>query len=234
MRRGGRREIGRVSSPPSGPGPGRRVAGRAEPADRRRPTSSTTSGWDARPPGHDRRGVLDETPARHGAASGGAVPTRRGCCCRPGVECPGAGLRACRTSPYSVPARYAGHFGLPVRLSANSVEVLDGPQVVARHERVAGKISPADPDPGPLPGDPAAQGRARCPRPTLRWPNPNGQRVQARPCAVLGRHPPPARRCGGDRGADRGAARAPHPARCAAVEAAMTRAISSACWMPRP
>ena len=39
---------------------------------------------------------------------------------------------------YSVPARYAGR-RLPVRLSATSVEVLDGPRVVARHERAAGK-----------------------------------------------------------------------------------------------
>ena len=39
---------------------------------------------------------------------------------------------------YSVPVRYAGR-RLPVRLSATSVEVLDGPRVVARHERAAGK-----------------------------------------------------------------------------------------------
>ena len=41
---------------------------------------------------------------------------------------------------YSVPARYAGR-RLPVRLSASSVEVLDGPRVVARHERAAGKYA---------------------------------------------------------------------------------------------
>src|SRR5262249_32587753 len=47
--------------------------------------------------------------------------------------------RVCvRQNYYSVPARYAGR-RLPVRLSASSVEVLDGPRVVARHERVAGK-----------------------------------------------------------------------------------------------
>ncbi len=39
---------------------------------------------------------------------------------------------------YSVPARYAGR-RLPVRLSATTVEVLDGGQVVARHERAAGR-----------------------------------------------------------------------------------------------
>lgn len=47
--------------------------------------------------------------------------------------------RVCvRQNHYSVPARYAGR-RLPVRLSATAVEVLDGPKVVARHERVAGK-----------------------------------------------------------------------------------------------
>jgi hypothetical protein len=49
--------------------------------------------------------------------------------------------RVCvRQNYYSVPARYAGR-RLPVRLSATAVEVLDGPQVVARHERVAGKYA---------------------------------------------------------------------------------------------
>jgi transposase/predicted nucleic acid-binding protein len=49
--------------------------------------------------------------------------------------------RVCvRQNYYSVPARYAGR-RLPVRLSASSVEVLDGPQVVARHERAAGKYA---------------------------------------------------------------------------------------------
>jgi hypothetical protein len=47
--------------------------------------------------------------------------------------------RVCvRQNYYSVPARYAGR-RLPVRLSARAVEVLDGPQVVARHERSAGR-----------------------------------------------------------------------------------------------
>ena len=46
--------------------------------------------------------------------------------------------RVCvRQNYYSVPARYAGR-RLPVRLSATAVEVLDGPQVVARHERAPG------------------------------------------------------------------------------------------------
>jgi transposase len=49
--------------------------------------------------------------------------------------------RVCvRQNYYSVPARYAGR-RLPVRLSARSVEVLDGPQVIARHERAAGKYA---------------------------------------------------------------------------------------------
>ncbi len=39
---------------------------------------------------------------------------------------------------YSVPARYAGR-RLPVRLSATTVEVLDGAKVVARHDRAAGR-----------------------------------------------------------------------------------------------
>ena len=52
-----------------------------------------------------------------------------------------ARARVCvRQNYYSVPARYAGR-RLPVRLSASSVEVLDGPRVVARHERAAGKYA---------------------------------------------------------------------------------------------
>ncbi|MDQ2710252.1 MAG: IS21 family transposase [Actinomycetota bacterium] len=39
---------------------------------------------------------------------------------------------------YSVPARYAGR-RLPVRLGATTVEVLEGPAVVARHERCTGR-----------------------------------------------------------------------------------------------
>ena len=49
--------------------------------------------------------------------------------------------RVCvRQNYYSVPARLAGR-RMPVRLSATMVEVLDGPQVVARHERAAGKYA---------------------------------------------------------------------------------------------
>ncbi len=52
-----------------------------------------------------------------------------------------ARARVCvRQNYYSVPARYAGR-RLPVRLSATAVEVLDGPRVVARHERAAGKYA---------------------------------------------------------------------------------------------
>ena len=47
--------------------------------------------------------------------------------------------RVCvRQNYYSVPARYAGR-RLPVRLSARTVEVLDGSRVVASHERAAGR-----------------------------------------------------------------------------------------------
>jgi transposase len=52
-----------------------------------------------------------------------------------------ARARVCvRQNYYSVPVRYAGR-RLPVRLSAAAVEVLDGPRVVARHERAAGKYA---------------------------------------------------------------------------------------------
>jgi hypothetical protein len=40
---------------------------------------------------------------------------------------------------YSVPARFAGR-RLPVRLSATTVEILDGAGVVARHARAAGRF----------------------------------------------------------------------------------------------
>jgi hypothetical protein len=45
-----------------------------------------------------------------------------------------------RQNYYSVPARYAGR-RLAVRLSAMKVQALDGPQVVAAHERAAGKYA---------------------------------------------------------------------------------------------
>ena len=45
-----------------------------------------------------------------------------------------------RQNYYSVPARYAGR-RLAVRLSARTVEVLDGPRVVAAHQRAAGKYA---------------------------------------------------------------------------------------------
>ncbi len=47
--------------------------------------------------------------------------------------------RVCvRQCYYSVPARLAGR-RLPVRLSATTVEILDGARIVARHERAAGR-----------------------------------------------------------------------------------------------
>jgi hypothetical protein len=45
-----------------------------------------------------------------------------------------------RQNYYSVPARYAGR-RLAVRLSARTVEALDGPQVTAAHDRSAGKYA---------------------------------------------------------------------------------------------
>jgi hypothetical protein len=79
--------------------------------------------------------------------------------------------RVCvRQNYYSVPARYAGR-RLAVRLSAMRVEVLDGPRLVAVHERAAGKHAEAlildhyleilKYKPGALPGATAlAQARA--------------------------------------------------------------------------
>jgi hypothetical protein len=45
-----------------------------------------------------------------------------------------------RQNYYSVPARYAGR-RLAVRLSATTVQALDGPRVIAGHERSAGKYA---------------------------------------------------------------------------------------------
>jgi Mu transposase, C-terminal domain len=77
----------------------------------------------------------DEQPAM------GPLPAEPSGPARPLQARVGARARVCvRQNYYSVPARYAGR-RLPVRLSATTVEVLDGPQVVARHERVAGKYA---------------------------------------------------------------------------------------------
>jgi hypothetical protein len=52
-----------------------------------------------------------------------------------------ARARICmRQNYYSVPARYAGR-RVAVRLSARTVEALDRPQVIAAHERSAGKYA---------------------------------------------------------------------------------------------
>src|SRR5262249_53595358 len=85
---------------------------------------------------------------RRAPARGGAAAGRPGWRPRPAEPFDPARLlqarvdhraRVCvRQNYYSVPARYAAR-RLPVRLSAAAVEVLDGPQVVARHERAAGK-----------------------------------------------------------------------------------------------
>ena len=72
---------------------------------------------------------------------------------------------------YSVPARYAGR-RLPVRLSARTVEIFDGPRLVARHERAVGRyievlcldhyLEVLQTKPGGLPGATAlAQAKAR-------------------------------------------------------------------------
>jgi hypothetical protein len=72
---------------------------------------------------------------------------------------------------YSVPARYAGR-RLPVRLAARTVEIYDGPRLVARHDRAAGRYLEAlcldhylevlKTKPGALPGATAlAQAKAR-------------------------------------------------------------------------
>jgi len=72
---------------------------------------------------------------------------------------------------YSVPARYAGR-RLPVRLAARTVEIYDGPRLVACHERAAGRyvevlcldhyLEVLKTKPGALPGATAlAQAKAR-------------------------------------------------------------------------
>ncbi|TPG37102.1 IS21 family transposase [Mycolicibacterium hodleri] len=72
---------------------------------------------------------------------------------------------------YSVPARYAGR-RLPVRLTARTVEVYDGPRLVASHERAVGRyvevlvldhyLEVLKTKPGALPGATAlAQAKAR-------------------------------------------------------------------------
>ena len=95
--------------------------------------------------------------------------------------------RVCvRQNYYSVPARYAGR-RLPVRLSATAVEVLDGPRVVARHERAAGQVR-RDPGPGPLPGGPAAQAR-RAARRDRAGPGPGGRRPSPPPTRGTGTPP---------------------------------------------
>ena len=96
--------------------------------------------------------------------------------------------RVCvRQNYYSVPARYAAR-RLAVRLSARTVEVLDGPQVVAVHERTAGKHAEVL-DPGSLPGSAAIQARSAAGRGRA-GPGPGRGRVHAQPSAVLGRRPP--------------------------------------------
>ena len=93
--------------------------------------------------------------------------------------------RVCvRQNYYSVPARYAGR-RLPVRLSATAVEVLDGPQVVARHERAAGKYAEV------LVLDHYLEVLRRKPgaRRHHAGPAPGSRHLHRRPPGVLGRRP---------------------------------------------
>ena len=72
---------------------------------------------------------------------------------------------------YSVPARYAGR-RLPVRLAARTVEVYDGPRLVAQ-PRTGGRTLRRGPVPGSLPRGPQDQTRWRCPeRPRWHKPRP--------------------------------------------------------------
>jgi len=114
-----------------------------------------------------------------------------------------------RQNYYSVPARYVGR-RLPVRLSATAVEVPGGPQIVARHERVAGKyaeilvldhyLGVLRYKPGALPGPP-------------RWPRPGRPTHSPPPTSGTGTPPATSTATRRDPGADRGIAHAPRPAR---------------------
>src|SRR5437588_3945633 len=96
------------------------------------------------------------------------------------------------------------------RLSATTVEVIDGANVVARHERAVAKYAEVlvldhylevlKVKPGALPGGHCA------------GPSQEGRRVHRDPSAILGRRPPGPWRRRRDQSADRGAARASHRA----------------------
>ena len=127
---------GEIGRPPPAPGSGARrgVAGRAEPADRRRrhrDDGRVITG----PPGTIAAAFADEQLAM------GPLPDEPFDPARLLQARPDARARVCvRQNYYSVPARFAGR-RLQVRLSASSVEALDGPRVIARHERAAGKYA---------------------------------------------------------------------------------------------
>ena len=98
-----------------------------------------------------------------------------------------ARARVCvRQNYYSVPARYAAA-GCRCGCQPARVEVLDGPRVVARHERAAGQVR-RDPGPGSLPGGAAAQAR-RAARGDRAGPGPGGQHLHRRPPGGTGTPP---------------------------------------------
>ena len=110
---------------------------------------------------------------------------------------------------YSVPARYAGR-RLSVRLAARTVEIYDGPTLVAHHERAVGRyvevlaldhyLSPQD--------------KTRCATRSDRTrPGQNPRRVHHHPPVLLGRCPPRPRRRRGHPRPDRGPAGASQHAR---------------------
>ena len=203
-RRGGRRDRP-VPPPPPGPRPRRRVAGRAEPADRRRRHDRRRPG-DHRPAGHDRRGVRRRA-ARHAAAARPSRSTRPGCC-RPGWMA-GPGSACGRTTTPSRPAMPAAacRCGCPPPPSRCSTGRRSWPGTSAPPGKYA-EILALDHYLEVL----RLQAR-RAARRHRAGPGPGRRRLHRRPPAVLGRRPPPARRRRRDPGADRGPARAPHPAR---------------------
>ena len=110
--------------------PGRRVAGRANQLIAA--ADIIDDGGDHRPPGQIAAAFADEQFAM-ALASADSSSTRAA----------SAGLGGCPRGSACGRTTRLGYAAaaLPVRLTASSVEVLDGPQAVARHERVAGKYA---------------------------------------------------------------------------------------------
>ncbi len=203
--RGGRRDRP-VPPPASGSRARRGVAGRAEPVDRRRrhrrrrPASS--------PAGAITVAAASPTSSPPGAAARLSRSTRpRLLAARVDTTGPGVGAPELLLGPGPLCSAQR----LAVRLGADSVEVLDGSQVVARH------AAPPERTPRSWSWTTTwrswAANRAPCPAPP-RWPGPGrpGRSATAHE-AVLERGPPPAGRRRRHPGVDRGPAGAPHPAR---------------------